>query len=242
MASRDAAEKRRQLLELMQEAELLLRESAAGDRSPAREHTVRFSEALADERLRPGVRSLQRRLFEFAPPGAGKPEGFRYFDQALRNAREDGFAGEPLADGLGRLADRLRWSAFYNRDPWSKSFVDNIAAVRLAGPAGPLMSRRLLLGCFLMGPEVNYPFHAHAAEELYLVLGGTIAFRWEDDGPWHRKTAGEAVYHRSQQPHAMLSGNRTALALYLWRGDLHNPSWHKERMQAIDEPRKYADM
>lgn len=242
MVSGGAEQKKRRLLELLQEAELLLREAAAGATGSVKAETLSFADAVADERLRPAARNLQRRLFEFAPPGSRKPEGFRHFGRALRSAREDGFIGDAFAEGLLALADELRWSAFYNRDPWSRSFVDDIAAIRLAAPSGPLISRHLIVGCFLMGPEVTYPFHAHDAEELYLVLGGSISFQWEDDGPWHPKAPGEPVHHPSRQPHAMLSGDRAAFALYLWRGEIHSPSWHKERMAAIDEPRKYADM
>jgi quercetin dioxygenase-like cupin family protein len=100
----------------------------------------------------------------------------------------------------------------------------------------------MAMGLFVIGPQVYYPIHAHAAEELYLLLAGTVSFRINPEDEWQAKRAGDLVLHRSQEPHEMRTQRAASLALYIWRGEIFQPSWYKGDMSSPEEPPKYPDM
>ena len=92
----------------------------------------------------------------------------------------------------------------------------------MAGPnssreRGPIASRRLAVGFLLLGPDVAYPLHSHEAEEIYLVLSGTAAWRRGGE-PWRDEAPGALIHHPSRAPHAMRTEREPLLALYAWRG------------------------
>jgi hypothetical protein len=89
---------------------------------------------------------------------------------------------------------------------------------------------------------VHYPLHAHAAEELYLTIGGAIDFRSDPKQQWRATLPGDLVHHRTHQPHEMRTTQRTSVALYLWSGEIFEPSWYKGEMQSPGEPPKYPEM
>ena len=75
------------------------------------------------------------------------------------------------------------------------------------------------LGVLLLGPGLTYPPHAHPANEIYYVVGGTAEWR-QGDGPWTRRAPGSLIQHPSGQVHATRTGRDPLLALYLWWGDI----------------------
>lgn len=226
------------LLELLEEVELLLR------RGNARQVAVRaYARFVAEEiaAFRLSLSDSPERYDESREvPGAQRPPGARHFPAALEHLEATDVAAH-LTRQLERLGERLPWSSFYGSDLWTRPFLDEIAALKLLGPGSPVPSSRTAAGIFLMGPELLYPLHAHAAEELYLVLAGAIAFRTRSEDPWSEKGPGEIVLHRSQEPHEMKSGP-ASLALYVWQGEIFEPSWYKSDIDSPDEPPKYPEM
>ena len=70
-----------------------------------------------------------------------------------------------------------------------------------------------------MAPGTLYPAHAHAATELYHVLGGRA--RWQRGGePWALRPPGAFILHPSGVAHAMATEAQPLLALYVWYGDM----------------------
>ncbi len=80
-----------------------------------------------------------------------------------------------LVEMLVEAAPSLCWRRTYGAGEASPAFLARYAWAELLGPYGILASDRLRLGFLLLGPDILYPPQAHAAEELYLVLGGTAA-------------------------------------------------------------------
>ena len=123
-----------------------------------------------------------------------------------------------LVAPLAEIARSLAWRRSYSRSEVSSQFLDNYGWSELVGLTGPLPSDRLACGVLLLGPGTAYPAHHHEAEEIYIPLSGTAAWK-QGDGGWEDKTPGTMIHHRPQESHAMRTAQSPLLALYLWRSD-----------------------
>lgn len=228
-----------ELLVLLEESELLLRKGG----SPHSSVTI-YARNLADEiaTLRLSLARNPEGYDESRESiGGSRPPGAAHFPKALA-AVEGSVGTSRLRRSLEKVATRFPWSSFYAPDAWSRAFIDDIAALKLIGPGSPLPSQRMAVGLFLMGANLLYPLHAHAAEELYLILAGRVSFRTGPREAWRDRGPGDLVLHRSQEPHEMRTGAAAALMLYFWRGEIFEPSWYKGEMGSPEEPPKYPEM
>ncbi len=128
-----------------------------------------------------------------------------------------------LVRSLVEAAPSLRWARTYSADETSSTFLERYGWTELLGLRGPYASQRLALGFLLLGPEIEYPSHAHEAEEIYVVLAGT-ALWWRTGGPWTASQPTTVIHHPSGLAHAMRTRDEPLLALYLWRGALASPA------------------
>ena len=123
-------------------------------------------------------------------------------------------------DLVAALIDRapnLAWQQTYTEADMPAQFLERYGWHEIAGQRGPIVSDQNALGVLLLGPEILYPRHHHAAEEVYLVLAGTADWQ-RDDGPFRRLPPGALVHHPPQARHAMRTGAEPLLALYAWCG------------------------
>ncbi len=128
-----------------------------------------------------------------------------------------------LAERLVPLADALAWQQHYAQAE-SRGIADRFACAELIGPRGWVPHERFALGLVLLAPHSAYPPHAHPAEELYLVLAGRT--RWQrGQEPWGSRPPGAFVHHPPGWSHATRTAAEPLLGLYLWRGDVHEPSY-----------------
>lgn len=121
-----------------------------------------------------------------------------------------------LLTQLQSISAALTWSQSYTREQISARFLARYAWTELVGPRGPIANNRLVCGFLLLGPEIEYPQHAHAPEELYVPL--TEGSQWQmgsDD--WTDRAADRAIYHAPWITHAMRTGQQPMVAVYLWR-------------------------
>jgi dimethylpropiothetin dethiomethylase len=134
-----------------------------------------------------------------------------------------------LAAGLaampeGRLSDLVRaaaadvtWTGGVFKMP--DGFAGRYAFVEIVGPDGMVACPKLRFGLYLQSPDTYYPPHDHAAEELYLVIGGSA--RWQkEDGAFFDAPPGALIHHQPHQRHAMETAADPLLALWIWTGDL----------------------
>jgi len=128
---------------------------------------------------------------------------------------------------VARLADltkALVWRQTYTADDFGANFLDGYGWTMIVGPGGLLASDNLLCAVLMLGPEIEYPFHSHQAEEIYVPIAGLPAFRLEGQ-PWRSRPPGEVVHHTPWLAHALCSGDEPCLILSLWRnGDLGQKS------------------
>jgi hypothetical protein len=94
----------------------------------------------------------------------------------------------------------------------SHNFVDGHANAMILGPNGLEERGDIWLGVTLMAPNVRYPNHVHAPEEVYLVLSKG-EFR-QDDGAWFSPGIGGSFYNEPNIRHAMRSVETPLLALW----------------------------
>ena len=110
--------------------------------------------------------------------------------------------------------------------PWTEDGFVLPAAIQgrnayaeLIGPEGPLLSSQCRFGFYMQAPNCFYPAHSHAAEELYMILGGSAEW-WVDGGERFVPPVLGLVHHRPWQKHAMRTGSSPLLAMWVWLGDI----------------------
>jgi hypothetical protein len=124
---------------------------------------------------------------------------------------------QALVDALEVGTDSLEWSQTYSASDFGPEFLQNYGWTELIGLRGPIASEKVACGFLLLGPGIEYPAHAHEAEELYLPLAGEALWMRGDEG-FVRRPLGKPIAHPSWMPHAMRTLSQPMLALYLWRG------------------------
>lgn len=94
----------------------------------------------------------------------------------------------------------------------------------ITGKLGPLQSDLIRSGMGIWGPQIHYPTHHHQAEEVYIVLRGSAKFVLDGQPPVH-KTAGDAIFVRSNMDHGFYTEDDVFFVLYYWLGgDLRQTS------------------
>ncbi len=89
-----------------------------------------------------------------------------------------------------------------------------------------IVSENIRIGLFLQKPQVNYPLHAHEAEELYIILSGKA--RWKIDDKMFNVIPGTIIKHQSCQDHATFTEEETLFALWIWTGKIKGRYWFKD--------------
>jgi mannose-6-phosphate isomerase-like protein (cupin superfamily) len=133
---------------------------------------------------------------------------------------------------------QVRWTEFYEEDSWSKSFLPLFANGEGIGPDGRLKHNEVILGLFLLGPNVTYPEHAHPAEEFYIVLTGNPEFKVGSNN-FKLQEAGAVVLHHNNVSHAIRTSSEPFFAIFGWRGEIGAKSWYRNNMTEESEPKKY---
>ncbi|TQV75716.1 dimethylsulfonioproprionate lyase family protein [Denitrobaculum tricleocarpae] len=156
------------------------------------------------------------------PPCEPPPAG-RMLDQILATGNPD---PHPLLAEVARSRETLAWyGARPERIP--EAIGARLFFVELLGPDGMVFCDRCRLGLLLQMPESHYPEHAHAADELYLVLSGTAEWRSEGSEPALRPP-GSFIHHPGRQRHAMTTQEEALLAVWAWTGDIGFESYSIE--------------
>jgi quercetin dioxygenase-like cupin family protein len=124
----------------------------------------------------------------------------------------------PIAAQIRDAHPWLPWtdSPAASLQPTSLRAIKSI--VTLLGPDAPIISESHLFGLFYQAPGSYYPLHAHNAAETYTILAGRAD--WQAGDRRFTLTAGEAIHHPPNLPHAMRGGPDGFLAMWRWSGDI----------------------
>lgn len=111
--------------------------------------------------------------------------------------------------GFGKLPDDAR---------------QQLAVAEFIGPDGMFHNQDVRIGLLIQREGFHYPWHRHAAQEVYLVLKGTALWAVDDQDPSPR-APGSVILHASHQPHTMLTQKDPICALWGWVGDIAGSSY-----------------
>jgi hypothetical protein len=186
--------------------------------------------AIVIQSLRPLVQAL-RELLASAPEGEpflrdwpreliARPVGRRSLPVVAALRGLSGFAApatRPLVEAIEGLGQELDWRQTYDPADFGERFLENYGYNEWIGQRGAFVSDRIACGVLLLGPDTEYPDHAHEAEELYLPLAGRAFWR-SGEADWRIRPPGTWIHHPSWVPHAMRTSREPLLAAYVWRG------------------------
>lgn len=149
------------------------------------------------------------------------------------------FVSENLLQAARSALGHVHWTEFYEPAAWSKPFLADFANGEGIGPDGTVRCDTMILGLFILGPNTLYPPHAHPAEEFYLTLSGAPDFQVGDDAPFVTIAPGEVAWHGSDVSHAIRTGPDPFLAVFGWRGSIHERSWYRSDMSDAQSRKRY---
>jgi quercetin dioxygenase-like cupin family protein len=129
----------------------------------------------------------------------------------------------PIARLVGAAQPWLPWqdSPAASLQPTELRAIKSI--VTLLGPDAPIKSGAFLFGLFYQAPGSYYPLHAHEAAETYTILAGNAD--WQAGDRRLALSAGQAIHHPPNLPHAMRAGPEGFLAMWRWSGDISFDSY-----------------
>ena len=144
------------------------------------------------------------------------------------------------ADPVFQMAEHPLARAFLEAGPvawWRDTYVDtDIGADFMArfgcycaiGGGGAWTSRKMAGYVVTMPAGLDYTWHHHPAEEMYLVLAGEAEFYREGEVAEVLR-AGDTSFHASMQPHAMATKDSPVMCYVTWRNHLDTPPVLTER-------------
>jgi dimethylpropiothetin dethiomethylase len=187
---------------LLTEFHEMYRNSGAGGSEKIRSHQRRVREAISKVlRDAPEVR---------VPDPVDKP-----VTRHLPRTLDRGTRGptEQFVAAIRNVTQWLAWQYGYDRVP--RGLAEKYAFAELAGPRGPVVTERVILGLVLFAPDCTYPAHAHEGiTESYYVLSGSVS---ENHAGVY--APGSMIFNPPGHMHRITVGARNpALLAYAWIG------------------------
>ena len=104
---------------------------------------------------------------------ASKSPSCAYLDGCLKHISKD---LSPIDVLMRSISEKLVWHEASRGVP--DFFKGGYAFAEIIGEQGLIVSENIRIGLFLQKPQVNYPLHAHEAEELYIIqpAADTVTF------------------------------------------------------------------
>ena len=135
----------------------------------------------------------------------------------------DNIKGEmdKFADYTARLSKQLQWHQASRGGP--ELFEGGYSFSVIIGDSGLVPSKKIRMGLFLQNQNVDYPTHAHEAEEFYLILSGYGT--WQIGNSWYDAIPGRIFHHQPGESHRMITESEPLLAIWIWTGLIEGRYW-----------------
>ena len=135
----------------------------------------------------------------------------------------DNIKGEMVtfADYTARLSKQVQWNQATRGVP--ELFEGGYSFSIIIGDSGLVPSKKIRMGLFLQNPNVDYPSHAHEAEEFYLILSGQGS--WQIGNSWYDANPGIIFHHQPGASHRMITESEPLLAIWIWTGVIEGRYW-----------------
>ena len=128
---------------------------------------------------------------------------------------------DKFADYTARLSGQVQWHQSSRGVP--ELFEGGYSFSEIIGDSGLVPSKKIRMGLFLQNPNVDYPSHAHEAEEFYLILSGHGS--WEIGNSWFDAIPGRIFHHQPGESHRMITESEPLLAIWIWTGLIEGRYW-----------------
>lgn len=156
---------------------------------------------------------------EFPQDITNLPVQPHHIPAADRMMAETCFDTGPFADQARALMTPWKevvWRETYRGTHLYEDYLQRFACYKLIGQNAPFVSQQM--GGFLLYATANldYPWHHHPAEELYLILGGAAEFQAEGEAE-RTLRPGDTIFHTANQPHRMTTFDQPVLCWVVWR-------------------------
>lgn len=146
-----------------------------------------------------------------------------HLEIALKNIPKD---LSPFDTITKSITKKLIWHEAERGVP--DQFKGGYAFTEIIGERGLKFSDSIRLGLFLQKPNVNYPLHAHDAEELYFVLSGSSD--WQINQEKFSVGPGSIIHHQTCENHAMITSSSPLFAMWVWTGKINGRYWFVDQI------------
>ena len=135
----------------------------------------------------------------------------------------DNITGEMVtfADYTARLSEQVQWHQASRGVP--EFFEGGYSFSVIIGDSGLFPSTNIRMGLYLQNQNVDYPSHAHEAEEFYLILSGHGS--WQIGNSWYDAIPGRIFHHQPGESHRMITESQPLLGFWIWTGLIEGRYW-----------------
>ena len=126
-----------------------------------------------------------------------------------------------FADYTSRLSEQVQWHQASRGVP--EFFEGGYSFSVIIGDSGLVPSTNIRIGLYLQNQNVDYPSHAHEAEEYYLILSGHGS--WQIGNSWYDAIPGRIFHHQPGESHRMITESEPLLGFWIWTGLIEGRYW-----------------
>ena len=126
-----------------------------------------------------------------------------------------------FAEHIFRLSEEVQWHQASRGIP--EFFEGGYFYSLIIGDSGLVPSTNIRMGLYLQNKNVDYPSHAHEAEEYYLILSGHGS--WQIGNSWYDAIPGSIFHHQPGASHRMITESEPLLAIWIWTGLIDGRYW-----------------
>ena len=127
----------------------------------------------------------------------------------------------PFAEHTFMLSEQVQWYQASRVIP--EFFEGGYFYSLIIGDSGLVPSTNIRMGLYLQNRNVDYPSHAHDAEEYYLILSGHGS--WQIGNSWYDAIPGSIFHHQPCASHRMITESEPLLAIWIWTGLIDGRYW-----------------
>jgi hypothetical protein len=126
----------------------------------------------------------------------------------------------PIAEKINKVMPLIDWHHSGMSDGRIRPEIsDHMATAELIGPDGMIFCETVRVGLFAQSANLDYVTRKHAAEESFVMIGGSAYWHADDTTPRLCKS-GDMIYHSSNTPHSSVTRDEPFIAAWRWTGDI----------------------
>ena len=167
---------------------------------------VRVAEKILQKTKRIGLSGRQLPRFDLP--------ALRFFKESIAIAEGNSPPISNLSRSIAALSEQVSW--YQSTKSRSLKFLNGHANTQILGPLGLENRDDVVIGISLLSPNIEYPVHKHAPEEIYLVLSSGDWF--QESRGWFSPGDGKLVYTPPNISHSMRSNEKPLLTVWCLNG------------------------